>query len=138
MEIDHVGVVVKNIEQEIKFWFDTFGYMQKTDVVVNTRQKVKVVFLKKQDSIDIKLVEPIDEYSSVYRFARKGGGLHHLCFKCDEMQTRLLNLKKNGMRLLAEPQPGEAFDNEAIAFLMGSNCVNVELIDTEKRAGLIV
>lgn len=137
MELNHIGIVVKDIDQELSFWERTFGYRAKTRKVTNTRQKVHVIFLGKPGSIDIKLIEPTGEDSSVYRAAQRGGGLHHLCFKCDHVDTRVAELQENGLRLLAPPQPGEAFDNELIAFLMGGNCVNFEVIDTEKRAATI-
>ena len=82
----------------------------------------------------IKLIEPCDETSSVYRFSRKGGGLHHICFKCDDVNKKTSELKDSGLRLIAEPQPGEAFENEKIAFFYSKDGVNIELIDTDKRA----
>ena len=81
MIIDHLGIVVKSIEEGISYWEKVFGYKQMTEIVINTRQKVKVVFLTKENSLLIKLIEPTDETSPVYRIARKGGGLHHLAFQ---------------------------------------------------------
>ena len=48
MIIDHIGIVVKSIVNGITHWQEIFGYNQYTEVVDNTRQKVKVVFLKKE------------------------------------------------------------------------------------------
>ena len=45
---------------------------------------------------------------------------------------------REGLRILSHPQPGEAFDNENIAFVYAKQGLNIELIDTEKRAGLLV
>jgi methylmalonyl-CoA/ethylmalonyl-CoA epimerase len=129
MIIDHIGVVAKSLER--------FGYRQKTEAVVNTRQKVKVVFLEKEGSLDVKLLEPIDETSPVYKFALRGGGLHHLCFKCDALDNKLEELGGFGFRVLAGPEPGEAFENENIAFVYATQGLNIELIDTEKRTGMI-
>jgi len=137
MNIDHIGIVTKSLEKGIKLWTGTFGYSQKTNPVTNTRQKVKVVFLEKKGSIDIKLLEPVDDSSSVYRFALKGGGLHHLCFKCDSLDSKLVELKDEGFRVLAGPEPGEAFDNENIAFIYATQGLNMELIDTDKRVGCL-
>lgn len=134
MDIDHIGIVVLNIEEGIQQWVDVFGYTQDTEVVLNTRQKVQVVFMKKAGSIPIKLVSPADETSPVYTFARRGGGLHHLCFKCDELPAELIRLQELGLRVLVEPQPGEAFENEEVAFVYARKGLNIELIDTEKRA----
>ena len=137
MVIDHIGIVVKSIDNSLDHWEKLFGYKPMTEVVVNTRQKVKVIFLSKDNSLPIKLVEPTDETSSVYRISRKGGGLHHICFKCGDVNKKTLELKNLGLRLIAEPQPGEAFENENIAFFYSKDGVNIELIDTDRRAKLI-
>jgi len=137
MNIDHIGIVTKSLEKGLKLWIETFGYRQKTAAVVNTRQKVKVVFLEKKGSTGIKLLEPVDDSSPVYRFALKGGGLHHLCFKCNSLESKLVELKADGFRVLAGPEPGEAFDNEDIAFIYATQGLNIELIDTDVRAELL-
>lgn len=118
-------------------WTETFGYKQKTEPVVNTRQKVRVVFLEKKGSIDIKLIEPVGEDSPVYRFAMRGGGLHHLCFHTDDLDRKLDEVKNDGFRVLAGPEPGEAFENEDIAFIYATQGLNIELIDTCKKAQII-
>ncbi|MEN6310138.1 MAG: VOC family protein [Acidobacteriota bacterium] len=134
MFIDHIGIAVKSLDQAIASWTKMFGYRQMTEIVVNTRQKVKVVFLDKPDSITVKLIEPLDEGSPISAFVGRGGGLHHLCFKCDELQPEIERLRAAGCRSLVAPQPGEAFENELIAFLMAPNFLNIELIDTPKKA----
>jgi len=53
------------------------------------------------------------------------------------IDKELDNLTKKRLRVLAAPQPGEAFENENIAFLFAKNGLNIELIDTDKRASLI-
>jgi len=137
MVIDHIGVVVKSIEKGVALWESAFGYRRMTDAVVNSRQKVRVVFLCKEKSLDVKLVEPTDTSSPVYSFAQKGGGLHHLCFRCESLVPELETLKKLGARVLTMPEPGEAFQGEQIAFVFAGQGLNIELIDTEKRANLI-
>ena len=135
MRIDHIGIAVKSLDDAIEHWKKVFNYAQMTDIVVNTRQKVRVVFLCKEDSIDIKLIEPLDEKSPIFRFAKGGGGLHHLCFSCNDVSETMADMHEKGLRILADPQPGEAFENEKIAFLYGKYGLNIELIDTDKRAG---
>ena len=137
MIIDHIGILVKSIEKGIECWSSDFGYKQMTDIVINSRQKVKVVFMNKKNSVTVKLVEPIDETSPVYNAAKRGGGLHHICFKCERIETELINLKKNGLRVINPPEPGEAFNNNNIAFLIHKLGLNIELIDTDEKAGVI-
>ena len=138
MVVDHIGIVVKSIEKSIKYWEKVFGYKQMTETVINTRQKVKVVFLVKENSLLVKLIEPTDETSPVFRIARKGGGLHHLAFRCQEIGEEITRLKSLGLRVITNPQPGEAFENNQIAFLLGDQALNIELIDTDKKARQIV
>ena len=134
MVIDHIGIVVKSLDEGIAHWQDVFGYRQATEKITNTRQKVHVVFLEKAGSIPIKLVEPADPESAVTALAKRGGGLHHLCFRCEDLNKALQHCKDKKLRVLATPQPGEAFDNENIAFVFAKQGLNVELIDTDKRA----
>lgn len=135
MVIDHIGIVVRSLEQGIEQWQKLFGYRQSSEIVTNTRQKVKVVFLSKPDSIVVKLVEPSTPDSPVSAFARKGGGLHHLCFRCGDLTMEILALKANGARFIVPPQPGEAFGERDIAFFLTDNGLNVELIDTTFKEG---
>jgi len=138
MVVDHIGIVVKSIEEGISYWEKVFGYKQMTEMVINTRQKVKVVFLTKENSLLIKLIEPTDETSPVFRIAKKGGGLHHLAFRCKEINEEITRLKSLGLRVITNPQPGEAFENNQIAFLLGDQALNIELIDTDKKAKRII
>lgn len=136
MHIDHIGIVVREFEPAIEFW-KGLGYRQHTRIVVNTKQKVRVVFLKKDGSLDVKLIAPSDPDSPISQLSKRGGGLHHLCFKCEEMDRQIGDLQAHGARLLVAPQSGEAFNHAPIAFLMGSDNVNLELIDTDERAEIL-
>ena len=136
MIIDHIGIVVQSLEKAITEWGKAFGYVQMTEPVVNTRQKVRVVFLKKEGSVMVKLVEPLDSTSSVYPLSRKGGGLHHLCFRTGNIESSMNDLKTAGANILVRPEPGEAFENEPIAFVY-LHGLPTELIATDRKARLI-
>jgi methylmalonyl-CoA/ethylmalonyl-CoA epimerase len=133
MILDHIGIAVASVEAGIREWDTLFGYRQASPVVENFRQKVRVVFLAKDGSMPVKLVEPSDPNSPMFLFARRGGGLHHLCFRCDALDDAVRTLKQGGARTLVPPQPGEAFRDHRIAFLLTSGNLNIELIDTEEK-----
>ena len=135
MVIDHIGIVVRSLEDGLQQWESMFGYQRNSDIVLNTRQKVRVVFLAKPESLPVKLVEPADESSPIFAFARRGGGLHHLCFRCRDLQEQIPLLEAQEAKFLVPPQPGEAFKNNDIAFFLTRNNLNVELIDTEEKQG---
>lgn len=107
--------------------------IESAPVVTNKRQKTRVVFLGKRDSISIKLIEPTSDDSPLAAFARKGGGLHHLAFRCDDLPSAIPHLKKAGARILVAPEPGEAFCGHPIAFALVPGNLNIELIDTEEK-----
>jgi methylmalonyl-CoA/ethylmalonyl-CoA epimerase len=131
--IDHIGVVVRSLEAAIPGWVTTFGYEQMTEPVLNTRQKVRVVFLGKEGSTTIKLVEPTDRSSSVFALSARGGGLHHLCFRADDMAGAMQHLEREKARVLVPPEPGEAFENEPIAFVFVHGLA-AEIIATQRKA----
>jgi methylmalonyl-CoA/ethylmalonyl-CoA epimerase len=135
MVIDHIGIVVPSLEDGVRQWEELFGYKQSSAIVTNTRQRVRVVFLSKPDSVIIKLVEPSEPDSPVGLFARRGGGLHHLCFRCENLKAQIPLLKEKGARFIVPPQPGEAFGNRDIAFFLANNNLNAELIDTNEKLG---
>ncbi|MBN2611593.1 MAG: VOC family protein [Bacteroidales bacterium] len=137
MIIDHICIAVKNLEESINYWKEVFGYNQMTMVVVNSRQKVKVVFLDKPQSLMIKLIEPLEDNKSLVNFVEMGGGFHHVCFKCDDLESQISKLQGSGVRMLVPPQPGEAFNNHNIAFFWAKNRINFELIDTDEKAGYL-
>ena len=137
MKIDHICFAVKNISEGISYWEEVFGYRQMTEVIVNSLQKVKVSFLCKEDSMLVKLIEPLAENQSLVSFVNRGGGFHHLCFRVEDMDKQINDLKGKGLLMLVPPQPGEAFNNHDIAFMLARFGLNVELIDTDEKACII-
>ena len=133
MNLDHVCIAVRKIDLARDKLCALLGYTPRTEKVINTRQKVVVQFLRKSGSIDIKLIEPSDLTSPIIDFVKKVGGLHHLCFRAGNGHTCTQELVDKGARIIAERQPGEAFDDNPIAFLFLGFGLNVEIIDTDKR-----
>lgn len=137
MIIDHICFAVKNLNDGIDYWERIFGYKQMTTIIENSRQKVKVAFLSKPNSLLIKLIEPTETNQSLINFVNRGGGFHHICFKCNNLNEGMSDLTEKGLITLVKPQSGEAFNNHDIAFMLAKNGINVELIDTDEKAGMI-
>jgi catechol 2,3-dioxygenase-like lactoylglutathione lyase family enzyme len=138
MKIDHICIAVRSIDRTLPRMLDLFGYRQKTEKITNTRQQVNVVFLELDDSLDIKLIEPSGKDSPLVDSLKKGEGLHHICFKSENsVQHEVEVMSKKGLRVLANAEQGEAFDDELIAFLYAGFGLNIEIIDTDKRRGII-
>ncbi len=137
MVIDHICFAVKDLREGIAYWEKVFGYRQLTRPVVNSLQKVRVVFLNKKESLTIKLIEPLEDNVSLVNFVGRGGGFHHICFRCENIDEGVKDLKDKGLITLVAPQPGEAFNNHSIAFLLAKYGINIELVDTDEKAQLL-
>lgn len=137
MKIDHICFAVKDIEEGISYWVSVFGYRKMTEIIENSLQKVKVVFLCKNESIDIKLIMPLESNQSLVKFVNNGGGFHHICFKCSDINEQMKELSAKGLLVLVPPQPGEAFNNHCIAFLLAKYGLKIELIDTYEKVGIL-
>jgi methylmalonyl-CoA/ethylmalonyl-CoA epimerase len=135
MKIDHICFAVKNINDAISYWEEVFNYTQMTRIIINSRQKVKVTFLRKNHDLTIKLIEPLPENHSLMNFVSTGGGFHHICYKCSNLDKKIIELEKKGLIMLVPPEPGEAFNNHKIAFLHSRYGLNIELIDTNEKTG---
>ena len=101
IRINHVAVVVEDIESALEFWRDALGiHLDHIEDVPS--QQAKVAFLPVGGS-EVELVQPTSEDSGTTRFLReKGGGMHHLCLQVDDILAMLANLKEKGVRLINE------------------------------------
>jgi methylmalonyl-CoA/ethylmalonyl-CoA epimerase len=137
MNLDHVAIAVRSLDEAVPRLEETLGYRVKTERVVNTRHKVTVQFLSKTGSLDMKLIEPYGEDSPLWEFVKKGEGLHHLCFKVEDIKEGCRDMVSKGVRVVSRPAPGEAFDDHPIAFCYLGLGLNIELIDTDARRALV-
>jgi 4-hydroxyphenylpyruvate dioxygenase-like putative hemolysin len=133
-QLDHVCLAVRKIAPARAMLQKMLGYEPRTEIVHNTRQRVNVQFMSKAGSLDIKLIEPDSLESPLVDFIKsRGGGLHHLAFRTGSVEEGVAELAAKQARIVAPPAPGEAFDEETIAFAFLGAGLNIELIDTELR-----
>lgn len=113
-KIHHVGVVVERLASGYTFWRDTLGLPVVREAEIPD-QGVRAALLAAGES-EVELIEPIDASTGVARFlARRGEGLHHVCFESPDVDVALGVMRARGVSLLDErPRPGLA---GRIAFL---------------------
>jgi methylmalonyl-CoA/ethylmalonyl-CoA epimerase len=110
-DIDHIGVVVENIDQAIKFYQENFN-MKLVHYEVLQDRGLKVAFLTGQDGIAaVELLEPLnheDMNNTVAKFLKnRGPGLHHLAIRVKDIKGALDELKVKGLQLVDQsPRPG--------------------------------
>ena len=100
-KVNHVAIVVADIEQSLVFWRDALG-LELDHVEDVPSQKAVVAFLPLGDS-EVELVQPSSADTGAGKFlAERGGGMHHLCFEVDDIDAKLEELKARGVRLINE------------------------------------
>ncbi|MBL3591552.1 MAG: VOC family protein [gamma proteobacterium endosymbiont of Lamellibrachia anaximandri] len=133
LQIDHICLAVKSIDKAAQRICNFLEYKISSAKVLNTKQDVNVQFLSKENSLDIKLIEPGSSSSPLINFLKKGEGLHHIGMLGDNVNETTEELKSKGGMVTLPPEKGEAFCNELISFLYLGSGLNIELIDTNKR-----
>jgi methylmalonyl-CoA/ethylmalonyl-CoA epimerase len=106
-KINHVALVVDDIEASLRFWRDALGLrLDHIDQV--PREESAIAFLPVGDS-EIELVQPTSRDSGVAKYLEKRGpGMHHLCLEVDDIQQVIDTLKGKGINLIHDsPVVGE-------------------------------
>ncbi len=114
-QINHVAIVVEDIDDALNFWRDALGIelQELRDVPV---EKSKVAFLPLLGG-EIELVQPTTLDSGIAKYLdKRGQGMHHICLEVDDIDAMLVQLKSRGVRLINE-QPRTASDGKRYAFV---------------------
>ena len=133
LKINHVAIVVEDIDAALDFWQQTFG-LRLDHVEEVPSQKSKVAFLPLGES-EIELVQPTTSDSGLANFLEKRGeGMHHICIEVEDIDAALAELKSKGVRLINEVP--EELPGRKMAFIhpKAANGVLMELYQLTGRA----
>ena len=129
--IDHVAIIVRNIDQALAFYRDILGILPGEIRDVPTEQ-VRIAFLPLggPGGSEIELIEPTVPDSSLAKFLEKRGeGLHHICLEVDNIEVALQEMQERGAPVL-DQQPRIAAEGRAIfVHPKGTNGVLLELLE---------
>ena len=115
MRIDHIAIVVKDLDATIALYTETLGFSPVYREIV-ADQGVEAVGLQAGESI-IELLRPLDEESPIAKFRGDAGTkLHHTAYRVDDIEGKLADLKAKGVRLIDE-HPRKGAHGNMIAFL---------------------
>lgn len=143
IRLNHIGLVVTDIDE-----FTGILLALKLRAVTQPESdpvmKVKACFISTGNDEDchIELLEPTDSSSPIAGFLSKhGGGLHHLCFEVDDIDTATKELEAQGYKVLYRPLDCVGYDRSfglgeesptKIAFFMTPKKLLVELLQKGK------
>lgn len=127
LKIDHVAIVVEDLDNGLNFWRDGLG-LDLSRVEEVPEQEASIAFLPTGES-EIELVKPTTDDSGLAKYlAKRGQGMHHICFEVDNIINMLSYLKEIGVRLIDEtPKDGSGGKKLAFIHPESTNGVLVEL-----------
>jgi methylmalonyl-CoA/ethylmalonyl-CoA epimerase len=113
--VDHIAIAVENLEEALRFYQDALGLDCFTVETVE-EQGVRVAKLDTGNT-HIELLEPLGPDTPVGKFiAKRGQGLHHICFGVDDINDELNTLKSKQTRLI-DQSPKIGAGGAQIAFV---------------------
>jgi methylmalonyl-CoA/ethylmalonyl-CoA epimerase len=114
-KIHHIAMVVPDINEALTFWQDALG-LDLSHVEDVPAQETKVAFLPTGGS-EVELVEPTSDTSGMARYmAKRGPGIHHICFEVEGIEGILAQLKAKGVQLINE-EPTIGAGGKKVAFI---------------------
>lgn len=125
--VAHVGIAVTSISEALPFYRDVLGLAPGRPEIADGARIVSLQF----GPVDIELLEPSDPSSPIAKFlAKRGPGIHHVCYRVPDLDAALDRCKAAGYRLVDET-PRLGAGGRRIAFLhpKSTNGILLELTE---------
>jgi methylmalonyl-CoA/ethylmalonyl-CoA epimerase len=114
-KINHVAVVVDDMQKSLAFWRDALG-MEMQELRDVPAEQSQVAFLPLEGS-EVELVRPTTGDSGIAKYlAKRGPGMHHICLEVNDIFGMLAQLKAKGIRLIND-EPRVGVDGRKYAFV---------------------
>ena len=111
--IAHIGIAVESIAALLPFYRDVLGL---PEVPLADSDGARIAGLAAGDSL-VELLEAESPNSPTGKFvARRGPGIHHVCFAVDDLDAAVERCRRAGIRLIDET-PRIGAEGKRIAFL---------------------
>ena len=127
--LDHVAIVVPDTDEALKIWRDRVGLTVLYSEVVNNGA-LRLTHLDLGNT-HLQLVQPLKPDHPLHAWLQKNGaGLHHLCFRVDDVQEAFAELPQQGLGVA--PASHQGTQGKRALFLDKSSTQNVQLEVTGK------
>lgn len=125
--VDHIGIAVESLEASKKLYGEVFGLKLVFEEEVPT-ERVRVAAYD-GGGMRIELLESTSPDGPIGRHvASRGPGIHHVCYRVDDIRKTLAELAASGVRLIdTAPRPGAGGCQVAFVHPKGAGGVLVEL-----------
>ena len=130
-KLNHIAIATPNLDKAIRTYKDILG-VKISDPLDQIEHGVKVVFIEIPNT-KIELLEPLGENSPIENFLEKNkkGGIHHICFEVEDIDSAILRLKKDGATVLGNGKAKIGAHGKPVIFLHPKD-FNGTLIELEE------
>ncbi|MDP9203619.1 MAG: methylmalonyl-CoA epimerase [Gemmatimonadota bacterium] len=125
--VSHIGIAVEALAESLPFFRDVLGL---PEVALDDADGASIVGFSAGEPL-VELLEAADPASPIARFvAKRGPGIHHICFAVDDLDAMLQRCREAGV-LIIDEKPRVGAEGKRIAFLhpRSTGGVLVELSD---------
>jgi len=99
--LNHVGVIVHDLDDTLKIYERIFG-LKPTTVKTAMEGKARVAFVPVGDG-EIELIQPLDPNMPQSKFLQtRGQGIHHISLSTDNIESEVVRMRKEGVAFAAE------------------------------------
>lgn len=111
--VSHIGIAVEALAETLPFFRDVLGLRE---TPLDDADGASIVGLQAGEPL-VELLEAENEESPIARFiAKRGPGIHHICFSVDDLDETMDRCRRAGVRLIDE-KPRVGAEGKRIAFL---------------------
>ncbi|MDW7679487.1 MAG: methylmalonyl-CoA epimerase [bacterium] len=130
-KIDHIGIAVRNLDEQIKFYSDILG-LSCQGIEEVTDQKVRVAMFPVGE-VRIELLQPTSSESPIARFIeKKGEGIHHIAYLVSDVESMVSHLEGHQVQLIdREPRIGAGGHQIAFVHPKSTFGVLTEICESE-------
>lgn len=101
--IDHIAIVVRDLDAALQVYCDALGLpLERVEEIPAEQVRVAFLPLPAADG-EIELVQPTAGDTGIARYlARRGEGMHHICFEVDDIRAAMDEMAASGLQVLEE------------------------------------
>ena len=126
--IAHIGIAVRALDEILPFYRDVLGL---PEVPLDDADGARIVGLSAGEPL-VELLEAGSDSSPIAKFvAKRGPGIHHVCFAVPDLDAALDRCRAAGVRLIDE-RPRLGAEGKRIAFLHPASTAGVLVELTEE------
>jgi len=127
-KINHIAIVVEDIEQALTVYRDAIG-LPVEKINEEPAEAVKVAYLPTATG-EVELIQPTTADSGVAKYlAKKGEGLHHICLEVDSIEATTRQMSEQGMQVLGKVRANQRGDRYIFVHPKSSHGVLIELYE---------